>query len=401
MTECTAGPQQRSAGTLSYRTTTVVAVIAAMTFSACGSAPTPLYHQYQEMFGLTPLTVTVIFSVYVLSLLGALLTVGSLSDYVGRRPAILAALAVNVVAMIMFMLADSAATLIAARAVQGFANGLATATLGAAILDADRARGPILNSITAFVGLTIGSLGAALLVTYAPFPSQLVYFVLLVASAIEAFLLWFMPETALPQPGALAALAPRVRVPAQARVALLHITPVTIASWALGGFYFSLMPSLVRVATGVTLPIVGGLVVGALTLTGALSVLCLRTFTANRLLAGGIVFLAGGVAITLAGVATQLVWLMLLGTAIAGIGFGSGFSASMRIVLPLAKTDERAALLSAYYVVGYLSFSLPAILAGAAAPILGLTKTAEIYGAAVIVTALVSLVAVAPSREQR
>ena len=47
----------------------------------------------------------------------------------------------NVVAMAMFMTADSVSALIAARALQGFATGLATATLGAAILDIDRSRG--------------------------------------------------------------------------------------------------------------------------------------------------------------------------------------------------------------------------------------------------------------------
>ena len=165
---------------LSNVTTTVLAVITAMTFSASGAAPTPLYHQYQESFGLTPFAITIIFAAYVLSLLAALLTVGSLSDYIGRRPAILAALILNVVSMAIFMAADSAATLVAARALQGFATGLATATPGAAILDNDRRRGPVLNSITAFGGLTVGSLGAAILVTYAPDPLQLVYVVLLV-----------------------------------------------------------------------------------------------------------------------------------------------------------------------------------------------------------------------------
>jgi MFS family permease len=174
---------------LSNVATTVVAVTTAMTFSASGAAPTPLYHQYQESFGLTPFAITVIFAAYVLSLLAALLTVGSLSDYIGRRPAILAALILNVVSMAIFMAAGSAATLVAARALQGFATGLATATLGAAILDNDRRRGPVLNSITAFGGLTVGSLGAAILVTYAPDPLQLVYAVLLVMSAVEAFIL--------------------------------------------------------------------------------------------------------------------------------------------------------------------------------------------------------------------
>jgi hypothetical protein len=176
---------------------------------------------------------------------------------------------------------------------------------------------------------------------------------------------------------------------------------VTIASWALGGFYFSLMPSLVRVATGITLPIVGGLVVGALTLSGAISVLSLRNISASRVFGGGIVALASGVAITLAGVQAQLLWLMLMGTIVAGTGFGAAFSGTMRTVMPLAKANERAGLLSAFYVEGYLSFSLPAMLTGALAPIVGLTAVADVYGAAVIVMALASMLAMKLSRSER
>src|SRR5215470_8402578 len=189
MSACMACRASQSRTPLSYKTTTLIAVIMAMTFAASGAAPTTLYQRYQETFGLTPFVLTVIFGAYVLSLLGALLTVGSLSDYVGRRPAILAALTLNVVAMVIFISADSASALIAARAVQGFATGLATATLGAAIMDTDRSRGPLLNSITTFMGLTTGSLGGGALVTYAPDPQQLVYAVLLAMSAAEALLL--------------------------------------------------------------------------------------------------------------------------------------------------------------------------------------------------------------------
>jgi MFS family permease len=166
-----------------------------MTFSASGAAPTPLYQEYQSHFGLTPFMVTVIFATYVLCLLLALLTVGSLSDFLGRRPAILGALAMNIVAMLLFMTAGSAAALIVARAVQGFATGLAVTALGATILDTDRDRAPMLNSVTAFAGLSAGTLGAGVLVTFAPAPEQLVFFVLLALSLIEAAVLWFMPET--------------------------------------------------------------------------------------------------------------------------------------------------------------------------------------------------------------
>lgn len=401
MSLCVTCNETRPRWVLSKATTTMAAVIAAMTFAASGSAPTPLYHQYQESFGLSPLTITVIFAAYVISLLGALLTVGSLSDYIGRRPAIAAALLLNIVAMILFVAAGSASALIIARAVQGFATGFATTTLGAAILDTDAKRGLVLNSITALTGMTIGSLGAAILVTYAGDPQQLVYFVLMALSALEAAILFFMPETAQPRSDAITSLRAHVSVPRQARGMLASVTPVIIASWALGGFYFSLMPSLVRVATGNTQPIVGELVVSALTLSGVLSVLAVRPIRASRVLGGGIVALASGVAITLAGVHAQLASIMLLGTVVAGAGFGATFTGTMRSLLPLAATDQRAGLLSAFYVVGYLAFAVPAILAGYFAATIGLINVAEIYGAIVIVMALVSLSAMLLSRAKQ
>jgi MFS family permease len=380
-----------TSGTLSCYVTTATAVAAAITFSASGAAPTPLYHEYQEHFGLSGFMITIIFAAYVLCLLLALLTVGSLSDYIGRRPAIMAALTLNVLAMILFMTAGSASSLIVARAVQGFATGLAIPTLAAIILDTDKERAPILNSFTAFAGLSAGALGAGALVTFAPAPEQLVFVVLLVLSLVEAAILWFMPETATTKPGALASLRPRVHVPRVARATFAAVTPVNIASWSLGGFYFSLMPSVVRAATGTTLPIVGGLVVATLTLSGAVAVVALRKLVPEKMFILGTVTLAFGVLITLAGVQYQNVAVMLFGTIVGGTGFGMVFSGTLRSVLPYAQPGERAGLLSAYFVEGYLSFSLPALAAGFLAPIVGLTRTADFYGVGVIVLAITSL----------
>ncbi|MDB5600259.1 MAG: Major Facilitator Superfamily transporter [Xanthobacteraceae bacterium] len=398
MTNCTDCVRQPSRALLSNTATKIIAVFAAMTISACGAAPTPLFAHYQETFGLTPFMLTVIFAAYVVCLLLALLTTGSLSDYIGRRPVILGALLLNIVAMAMFVAAGSPAALIAARAVQGFATGVATTALGATILDTDRTNGPVLNSVTAFMGLTAGSLSAAVLVTYAPAPEQLIYFVLAAITAVEAAALWFMPETAAPKPGAMASLIPHVSVPPQAWRIYVQLTPVSIAIWALGGFYFSLMPSVVRAATGLHLPIVGGLVVAALTCSAFISVLFVRHVSANKVLSYGIVALASGVAITLVGEHTHTIALLLLGTVVAGAGFGSTFSATLRLMLPQAKADERAGLLSAIYVEGYLAFALPAILTGLLVPIVGLSVATDTYGAVVIILSVASLIATLVSR---
>jgi MFS family permease len=377
---------------LSCYVTTVAAVAAAITFSASGAAPTPLYHEYQEHFGLTPFVIAIIFAAYVASLLLALLTVGSLSDYIGRRPVILAALLVNVLAMVVFMTADSATSLIVARTMQGFANGVAVTTLAATILDTDKERAPVLNSVTAFAGLSAGTLGAGLLVTFAPAPEQLVFIVLLTLSLAEAAVLWFMPETATPQPGALASLLPHVHVPRIARATFAAISPVTVASWSLGGFYFSLMPSVVRAATGATLPVIGGLVVATLTVAGGVAVVILRRLHPERILNIGIITLTLGVLITLTGIQYRAVSVMLLGTVVGGIGFGTVFSGTLQSVLAYAEQHERAGLISAYFIVGYLAFSVPALAAGFLAPVVGLTRTADYYGTGVILLAVSTLV---------
>jgi hypothetical protein len=365
----------------------------AILIAASSSAVTPLYRLYQESMHLTPFWITIVFAVYVASLLAGLLTVGGLSDYVGRRPVILAALLLNAAAMVLFSEARDVGQLILARAVQGLCVGTGTTALGAAILDTSRARGPLLNSVTAFVGLMTGSLGAAALITFAPDPLHTVYEVLLGLTVLLIALLWVMPETASRKAGALASLRPHVSVPRQSRSILLRLTPANVAGWALGGLYLSLMPTVVATAMRVASPWVGGVVVAALMLTAAITVAGFRDWPARRLILLGTSTLSLGVAVSLFGIHQQQVAALLAGTVIAGAGFGSTFSGVMRALLPTAAPDQRAGLLSAFYVQSYLAFALPAVAAGLAVPVIGLSLTAYIYGAVIIVLAVISLAA--------
>src|SRR5471032_1581028 len=189
--------------TLSPAAMTLFSFAGAMLIAASSSAVTPLYRLYQQSMHLTPFWITIVFATYVASLLAALLTVGSLSDHVGRRPVILAALLLNAAAMLLFTEARDVGQLILARAVQGLSVGTGTTALGAAILDTSRARGALLNSVTAFLGLMTGSLGAAALITFAPDPLHRVYDVLLGLTALMIALLWVMPESSTRKEGAL------------------------------------------------------------------------------------------------------------------------------------------------------------------------------------------------------
>lgn len=367
--------------------------IGAVLLAATSGAPTPLYHLYQELYDLSAATITLIFGSYAFALLGALLTFGSLSDHLGRRPLILLALMLNGLALAIFIFANSGGALIAGRVVQGFAAGVAFPTFGAAILDSDRRHGPLLNSITAFIGLMLGSLAGGLLVTYAPYPTQLIYIVLFVITIVGIATLPLMTETATRRRGAWAALKPNVHVPRRARTALLRLSPVNIACWSLGGFYLSLMPSLVATVTGIHSPFVGAAVVATLMFSAIASVFVFRTLLPGQALLAGTSGLMAGVAVTLFGIEQESVTLIFLGTAIAGLGFGSVFSNVLKIVLPLAELHERGGLFAAFLIESYIAFSVPAIMAGLAAPVFGMAMTAYAYGSSVLVLAIISILA--------
>lgn len=386
-------PAAAPARTWSPAAMTVFSFAGAALVSASSSAVTPLYRLYQQSMHLSPLMITLVFAVYAISLLAALLTVGGLSDYVGRRPVILGGLLLNALAMILFSYAGDVGQLILARAVQGLCVGTATTALGAAILDTDRKRGPLLNSVTAFLGLTAGALGAGLLITFAPDPLHLVYELLFALTALMIGLLWFMPETVSRKAGALASLRPHVRVPAQSRAALLRITPATIATWALGGFDLSLMPTVVASAMQVSAPWVGGVVVAVLCLSAALTVAALRHLPARRLLLLGTAALSLGMIVSLIFIWQHHVPGLFLGSVIAGIGFGASFAGALSTILPTAEAHQRAGLLATFYVLSYLAFSLPALGAGVAVPFVGLAMVTYLYGAIVILLAVVSMIA--------
>lgn len=362
------------------------------TFFAASSAPTPLYRRYQELWGFSSGTLTMVFGIYAFSLLLALLTTGSLSDHVGRRPVMLGAVALEAVSTLVFFAAADVSTLIVARVLQGFATGVAASVLGAAMLDVNRVRGPLVNSIAPVLGMGAGALGSSILVQHAPAPLRLVYALLFAVFLLQFVAVLRLPETVERRAGAWGSLTPRVRVPRAARAALLRVAPVDVAIWALGGFYLSLGPTLARAVTGSDDVTMGGWVVFVLTFSGAAAVLLLRAWPASRLLMYGALALSCGLVVTLLGIHSGIVSLFFLGPMIAGTGFGTAFQGALRSVLPLAEPHERAGLMAAFYVLSYLAFSIPAIAAGIAAHALGLRPTTDAYGITLVVLALITLV---------
>ncbi len=363
-----------------------------VSFLAASAAPTPLYAVYAAHWGFSPLTTTVVFGVYALAVLAALLTFGKLSDHVGRRPVLLTGLVLQAAAVVLFTTAAGVGTLLAARVVQGLATGSSLGAVGAAMLDVDRRRGALANSFAPGVGTASGALISALAVQFLPAPTHLIYLVLLGVFGVQAAGVLAMRETATRRPGALKSLVPDSRLPKAIRSEVAIAAPVLFAVWALAGFYASLGPALAATLLHSSSVVYGGLSLFILAGVAAMTVLAFNRAEPRPTLYMSIAALIAGVAVTLAATSTDSAAGFFVGTAIAGVGFGGGFQGGIRLVLPLAGEQERAGVLSLLYIVSYLGLGVPAVIAGVlVTQVNGLLATAQEYGIAVVVLAVVAL----------
>jgi len=364
----------------------------AVALLAGSSAQTPLYATYEAAWGFSPITVTVIFGVYAVAVLAALLVFGRLSDHVGRRPVLLVALVLQVVVMVAFATAGGVPELLLARVLQGLSTGAAIGAIGAGLLDLDRVRGTVANAVAPLTGTAAGALVAALLVQYLPAPTHLVYLLMAGVFVLQWAGVALMAETAAPVPGARASLRPQFALPAATRRPLLVAIPALVAVWSLAGFYASLGPSVVRLVAGSNWIVLGGLPLFVLAGSGALAVLLLGDADPQRMMGLGTFALMVGIGVTLVATLVTSAVVFFAGAVVAGGGFGAAFQGALRTVVPTAALHQRAGVLSIVFVVSYLALGLPAIVAG----VLvvdggGVLVTAREYGAAAMALAALAL----------
>jgi predicted MFS family arabinose efflux permease len=370
------------------------------------SAPSPLYPVYQRLWGFSTFTLTLIFAVYVFALLLALLTVGSLSDRVGRRPVASAALVLLAAGMVLFATAGGTGGLLAARIVQGFAVGAATGTTTAMIMDTapDQRVGSVVSSAAPPFGIAVGAVLAGGLVEYAPLPRQLVFWVLGAAYLALAALVWLVREQPRPtqehQESLWRSLLPKAALPPATRPVFLALLPSIGAVWALGGLYLSLGSSILRTVLSVQNHFLVGAVLGVFFAAGAAGPVLTAALPPQRRAPFGFGSLFLGVVVTLVALHTGTLPLYVVGCLVAGLGFGATFRSAVDALGAVAPADHRGEVFATMYTASYLAFSVPALAAGLAVGRFGLETTALTYGALEVVLVLLAAVAGVATQRQ-
>ncbi|MFC8532082.1 MFS transporter [Nocardia sp. NPDC057227] len=355
-------------------------------------APAPLYGLYESEWNLSPLTTTVIFAVYAVAALAAVLVTGRISDVLGRKPVLLGAFGTMIAGLVVFVAADSVPMLVLARALHGMAVGATVVAGAAALLDLRPHRGARsgqLSGVAFNVGMAVTILGSALLAQYAPYPLRTPYVVIsVVCLAIAAGVI------ALREPHA-ARVAGRIRiarpsVPAEIRGDFWFSAIGVMAAWSVLGVLLSLYPSLAARQTGIHNLVFGGAVVAATALSAALVQLVATRVPARRAAVVGDIGMAFALLALIPALATHSWVAVLLAGVFLGATFGLGFGGSLRHLSDVVPQHRRGETMSAYYLLAYTAMALPTVLAGWAANTWGLSTVFPWFVSAAAVACLVA-----------
>ena len=371
--------------------------------------PTPLYPIYRERLGVGAVTTTVVFAVYALGVVVALLLIGRLSDQVGRRPVLLAGLAFSAVSGVVFLLPGGLVPLYAGRVLSGLSAGIFTGTATAALLDLApedrRGRAGLAAAAVNMLGLGLGPVLAGVLAEYAPGPLVLPYVASLVLLVPAVLGVLVSPEP-ISDPRPLrgersASLRPqRLRVPASARPVFVRAVIAGFAGFAVLGLFTAVSPQFVSQVIGIRNAAVEGLVVFSLLAASTVGQLVSARLGERRALVDGSAVLAVGALVIAGALLAASLPLLVAGAVVAGLGQGASFRAGLSAVGAASPAEQRSEVSSSYFVAIYIALSIPVIGVGVAAQAVGLVAAGVGFSVVVALLALVAVVALLRQKDQ-
>jgi MFS family permease len=360
---------------------------------AVSAAPSPLYSVYQERWHFSSAILTAVFAVYSGTVMLALNLFGAMSDTLGRRRLVVAGLVLVFGALVLFALARNVVWVLAARALQGFGVGTASVALAATIVDSRSTSATdaaaTASTVASTLAMAIGSLVAGLFVEYVADARVSLFVVLAALVALSLAAAGRIPdrERAVAR-SAGASRTFRVRVPRERWTRFALYGAGLAVAWAVGGLYLSLGPSISesvshggsRLDSAIAVVILGGVGSGTTFFT--------RRWSERRLISTGTPPLVAGLLLVVAACLIRSDPLFLAGSAVLASGWGLVNIGTYRALIALSEEGRRAELVAAIYLVSYIAFSVPILLAGVASDHFGLRSTTVVFG---IATAAISL----------
>ncbi|WP_255467358.1 MFS transporter [Aeromicrobium senzhongii] len=346
----------------------VIMVLLAVGLGISG-APAPLYGVYAAEWDFAPLTTTVVFAVYAFGALVSVVLTGPVSDRIGRRPVLIAAVLALLAGLALFVLAESVAWLIVARAIHGVGVGAIVVAASAALLDLQPDQGARSGKRTgvAFnLGIAISIMATALIAQYGAHPLVTPYVLLavLITALLVAILVMREPHDG---HGAEDLRIARPRVPGSIAADFRFAAIGVMASWSVLGVFLSLFPKIASDAVGTDNLVFGGSVVALSAFAAAISQLVAVRWTPRVAAVAGDAGTAVMLLVSIVAIHTGSAVAILATSTVLGFFFGMAFGSSLRHLGDVVPAGHRGEVMSAFYVLAYSAMAVPTILAGWAA----------------------------------
>ncbi|MFJ6653060.1 MFS transporter [Microbacterium sp. NPDC091313] len=366
-------PAASRAGRLSHRTGFWVTAATFLVLMAFNTVPTPLYAIYQERDGFPTFLITVIFAAYSVGVMLSLYLAGHLSDRIGRRPLILLATGVEILAAIMFVAWPEVGGLILSRLVAGLGIGILTASATAHLADLHRAHRPDTPAFAATVagianmgGLALGPLVGGLFAEFVPAPLVVPYVVFLLAFLGLGFAYAFVPETVERASEPFRYRPQRVRVPESGRRAYWAAGVGAFAAFAVTGLFGSVAPTFLARIVGQTDHLVAGAVTFSVFGAAALAQVVFATLAIRRQLQVGVGAMILGLVVLGAADLAGSALLFVLGGIVAGAGVGLLFRGALATAGSLSDARTRSEITSGIFLLAFAGMTVPPLAVGAA-----------------------------------
>ncbi|MCX3286114.1 MFS transporter [Streptomyces sp. NEAU-H22] len=376
-------------------------VLGGAVFAVCMAGttlPTPLYPLYQDKFGFSELTVTVVYALYAFAVIGVLLLVGNASDAVGRRPVLLCGLCFAALSAVCFLCAGGLGWLYAGRLLSGLSAGLFTGAATAYVMElaprGGASRATFVATAANMGGLGCGPLLSGLLAQYAPWPLYLPFVTHLALVAVSAAVLLRLAETVRERQPLRAVRPQRPVLPPQVRAVFGPAATASFVGFALFGVFTSVSPAFLVESLDVDDHAVSGLLVALAFFSSTAGQLAVGRVGVRRSLPLGCAGLLAGLALLAGALRWDQMALLVASALVGGIGQGLAFRGALSDVAQASPEQQRAAVISTLFVVAYAGISLPVIGVGLLTGPLGLEGAGLVFIASMavlVVTAAVYL----------
>lgn len=340
------------------------------------AAPAMAYPLYAQKWNLTPTVTTAIFAVYPIVVVAVLIGFGDLSDYIGRRKAMLLGLTSSALGVLLFAAAANVETLFMGRVFMGIGVGLSAGPSTAALVEYAGSGGLGRASATAITSQAVGYSSALLLggflIHYAPYPTRLSFVVLFILLAMLFTVSWFLPENH--SDGGGRKWRPKLpNVNRSIRATFFSSSVAVMTAYTHGVIITSLGAQIAKELVSSANTFVSSFALALFAISLGFAGLFAKHFSGKVAVVLGSLASVTGMGFLTAAVLQHSLMFFIPATAISGVGYALMVYGGLAIINAETPESIRGGTLSALYLMAYLFTGILAVVLGKVATKLSMT----------------------------